>query len=194
MCEWLARRAALRRGGPLALAFGLLTAFLVACGPAAAAPVPSAPVQNPAFNATDAAWLQLMIPMTEHMVDALALAADHSDDPALRTLAATVLTEHRTDLDRLQALRVAAGLPDADVHAGHRMPGMVTEADLIVLRADHGADFDRHLRPLLDKHLAQCGVLATGELSNGHQQGVKTLARTIEQIRSKERERLQALR
>lgn len=189
MCEWLARRAALRRGGPLALA--LVLAVLVGCGPGTAAPAPAPP--DPAFNATDAAWLQLMIPMTEHMADALALATDHSGDPALRTLAATVLTEHRADLDRLQALRAAAGLPDADVHAGHRMPGMVTEADLIVLRADHGADFDRHLRPLLDKHLAQCGVLATGELSNGHQQGVKSLARTIEQNRSQERARLQAL-
>jgi uncharacterized protein (DUF305 family) len=196
MCEQAAqvRRAAPRRGGPLALAFGLLTAFLVACGPASAAPAPPVQAPNPAFNATDAAWLQLMIPMTEHMVDALTLAADHGGDPSLRALAAAVLTEHRADLDRLQGLRVAAGLPDADVHAGHRMPGMVTAADLVVLRAVHGPDFDRHLRPLLDKHLAQCGVLATGELTNGHQEGVKTLAHAIELSRAHERERLQALR
>ncbi|TDQ01540.1 uncharacterized protein (DUF305 family) [Labedaea rhizosphaerae] len=148
---------------------------------------------DPAFNATDTAWLQLMIPMTEHMADALALAADHSDDPGLRGLAAAVLIEHRAELDRLRALRVAAGLPDTDVHAGHRMPGMVTAADLIVLRADHGAEFDRHLRPLLDEHLAQSGVLATGELANGQQQGVKSLARAIERNRSQERERLRAL-
>jgi uncharacterized protein (DUF305 family) len=195
MCEHPAqvRRVAPRRGGPLALAFALLSAFLVACGPASAASAPPAAEANPAFNATDAAWLQLMIPMTEHMVDALTLAADHGGDPGLRALAATVLTSHRSDLDRLQALRVAAGLPDADVHAGHRMPGMVTTADLVVLRADHGPDFDRHLRPLLDRHLAQCGVLATGELANGHQEEVKALAHAIELRRTHDRERLQAL-
>ena len=186
MCEHPARRAALRRGGPLAL----LLALLVACGPGGGN---AAPAPDPAFNATDTAWLQLMIPMTEHMADALALAADHGADPGLRALAATTLTEHRADLARLQALRVAAGLPDADVHAGHRMPGMVTEADLVVLRADHGAEFDRHLRPLLDKHLTQCGVLATGELANGHQQRVKSLAQAIERSRAREHERLQAL-
>jgi uncharacterized protein (DUF305 family) len=164
-----------------------------ACGYSTASPASPAASGQSAFNPTDAAWLQLMVPMTEHMTDALTLTADHSDDPALRRLAAVLLTEHRSDLDRLYALRAKAGLPDADVHAGHRMPGMVTQADLVVLQADHGAAFDRHLRPLLAAHLAQSVLLAHGEQTSGKEHGVRELAHAIELARTADRTRLDAL-
>ncbi|MFF1615489.1 DUF305 domain-containing protein, partial [Amycolatopsis sp. NPDC058278] len=127
---------------------------------------PTGPVPA-ALNPTDVAWLQLVVPMTENALAAARLAPDHAASPAVRSAAGEITGPHERLLARLRAVRDRAGLPASDVHGGHRMPGMVTAADLVALRSEQGAAFDRRLVPLLRAHAAQLVVLAGGEQANG---------------------------
>ncbi|HEY3463632.1 MAG TPA: DUF305 domain-containing protein [Amycolatopsis sp.] len=151
---------------------------------ATAAPPP------PAFNATDVAWLQLVVPMTEHALAAARLAPDHASSAAVRSAAAAVVPAQEGLLARLKAARDRAGLPAADIHSGHKMPGMVTEADLVALRTGRGAEFDGRWVALLRAHAAQVVVLARGEQASGADAETKRLAGEVGAEGAREEKRL----
>ncbi|MCR6482481.1 DUF305 domain-containing protein [Amycolatopsis sp. OK19-0408] len=158
----------------------LLVAVVVAlsmggCATTTAAPPPP----SAAFNPTDVAWLQLVVPMTENALSAARLAPDHAANPAVRTAAGSVAAPSERLLARLKAARDRAGLPAADVHSGHRMPGMVTAADLVALRTGRGQDFDQRLVALLRAHATQLVVLAKGEQTSGADAGTRELAAEV---------------
>ncbi|KDN17436.1 DUF305 domain-containing protein [Amycolatopsis rifamycinica] len=159
-------------------AVGAAVVALVVSGCAATGPVPTGPAPA-AVNATDVAWLQLVVPMTENALAAARLAPDHAASPLVRSAAADCADRHDRLLARLRAARDRAGLPASDVHSGHRMPGMVTAADLVALRGDHGVAFDRRLVALLRAHAAQLVVLARGEQASGADAGTRELARDV---------------
>src|SRR5262245_30007323 len=50
---------------------------------------------NASFNATDVAWLQLMIPMTEQAVRLLDLAPDKAADPRITRLSRSLSADYR---------------------------------------------------------------------------------------------------
>ncbi|MEA5367832.1 DUF305 domain-containing protein [Amycolatopsis sp., V23-08] len=145
--------------------------------PAAPAPPPGPGAS--AFNPTDVAWLQLTVPMTENAATAAHLAADHAASPAVRSAASALEPSQDGFLTRLRAARDRAGLPAANVHSGHQMPGMITDADLVALRTSDGADFDRRLVALLRAHAKQIVVLANGEQASGADPATKALARDL---------------
>ncbi|MFC5096953.1 DUF305 domain-containing protein [Amycolatopsis plumensis] len=134
-----------------------------------------APAASP-FNPTDVAWLQLVVPMTENALAAARLAPGHAASPAVRAAADSVAAPAERLLTRLKSARDRAGLPAADVHGGHRMPGMVTAADLVALRTGTGEEFDRRLVALLRAHAAQLVVLARGEQTSGGDAETRELA------------------
>ncbi len=151
-------------------------------GPGAAAPVavtgPGAAAPA-AFNPTDVAWLQLVVPMTENALSAARLAPDHAASAAVRSAADAFAGPQDRLLGRLRAVRDRAGLPTSDIHSGHRMPGMVTAADLVALRTDRGPAFDRRLLALLRAYTTQLVVLAQGEQASGADPGTRELARDM---------------
>ncbi|MGW5721214.1 DUF305 domain-containing protein [Amycolatopsis sp. NPDC003865] len=153
----------------------LLGAAVVALTLGGCATTGPAPTASP-FNPTDVAWLQLVVPMTEHALAAARLAPSHAASPAVRAAADSVAAPSQRLLSRLTTTRERAGLPAADVHSGHRMPGMVTEADLVALRTGTGPDFDRRLVALLRAHAAQLVVLAKGEQTSGGDAETRELA------------------
>ncbi|MEV4053096.1 DUF305 domain-containing protein [Amycolatopsis sp. NPDC049688] len=136
----------------------------------------TAPAPTP-FNPTDVAWLQLVVPMTENALAAARLAPEHTAGAAVRSAAEAITGPQERLLARLRAARDRAGLPANDVHSGHRMPGMVTAADLVALRGDRDAAFDRRLVALLRAHAAQLVVLAGGEQASGQDAETRELAR-----------------
>ncbi len=139
-----------------------------------------APIAAPADgNPTDVAWLQLVLPMTENALAAARLAPDHTASTRVRSAAGGIAGTHERLLGRLRAVRDRAGLPATDVHSGHRMPGMVTAADLVALRSERDAAFDRRLLALLRAHTAQLVVLAGGEQANGADPETRELAREV---------------
>jgi uncharacterized protein (DUF305 family) len=157
-------------------------------GPApASAPAAVAPV---AFNPTDVAWVQLMIPMDERLLRLLALAPDRSADPELRALADRLATAHRAEVVRLRALLRRSGVPEVDVHAGHDMPGMVPLAELARAATVRGAAFDRIVVTGLRAHLAQSAKVARSEQAAGAEPATRTLAAESESGRAAELARL----
>ncbi|WP_439657290.1 DUF305 domain-containing protein [Lentzea sp. HUAS TT2] len=151
---------------------------LLLAGCAAPTPPPAPPVSP--FNATDTAWVQLMIPMNEQLLPALDAAP-----PALTTFAAQLKASHSDELVRLRQLRDRAGLPDTNVHAGHQMPGLVSEADLLTIRTDPSA-----LAKKLHEHLDQTAKLARSEQENGTDAATKEFAASVESSRRDQLSRL----
>ncbi|MFD6284733.1 DUF305 domain-containing protein [Streptomyces sp. NPDC060205] len=132
-----------------------------------------------AFNATDTAWILLMIPMAERARQLTDLAPSRSADPAVVTLAARTGSALRTDLRRLRAALKLSGVPDTRPHEGHNMPGMVSLDTLGRAAAAKGLPFDRLLTGALRAHFTQSRVLCAGEQNQGRADEATGLAAAI---------------
>ncbi|MFD6423959.1 DUF305 domain-containing protein, partial [Streptomyces sp. NPDC060198] len=140
---------------------------------------PTAGASPAAFNATDSAWILLMIPMAERARLLTDLAPSRTADPALAALAADTGSTLRADLRRLRAVLRLSGVPDTHPHEGHDMPGMVS-LDTLQKAADaNGRAFDRILTDALRAHFTQSGVLCAGERARGRADRAKDLAAAI---------------
>ncbi|WP_444949781.1 DUF305 domain-containing protein [Micromonospora ureilytica] len=150
-----------------------------------AAAVPTAPV---VLNGTDDAFIQLLIPMNE---GALALI-DQLDtrpadaDPSLRALLGELRKAHQAELRDLRGLLAAGNVPELNIHEGHQMPGMVTDASLAELRAASDAEVSSRATALIRAHLAQTVVLCRGEQNAGGSPELKALAGRMQQARAAE--------
>jgi len=173
---------ALNRAGDPAPAYGGHHPT-AAAGPTGAA---GDPVTGAAagFNATDVAWLQLVIPMHEQLAPLLDLMAQRGGDPALRELALRLRATHDDELVRLKRLRDLTGLPAANVHAGHRMPGLLTAEDLAAIGRAAGPELDRRLLAAVREHVDQCTLLAEGEQASGADPEARSLAASMFEARS----------
>ncbi|MEV1086275.1 DUF305 domain-containing protein [Streptomyces microflavus] len=144
----------------------------------AAAPSPTAS-RSASSTPTDAAWAQLMTPMNEKALALLTLAADRATEPRLRAFATRLQSGQEAELGRLRPLLARMGLPDTDVHAGHDMPGMVTEADLEAARAAEGAAFDRLFLTGIRDHLRHSAQVSRSEITAGARADAKQLAAAL---------------
>ncbi|MGH9062321.1 MAG: DUF305 domain-containing protein [Acidimicrobiales bacterium] len=164
-----------------AVALVVVALLAAGCATTTAAAPTAAPGAVPAsaFNQTDVAWIELTVPMTENAVAALELADSHG---AATAVTGQLLDGQRKLLDRLQAVRTRASLPDVNIHSGHRLPGLITAADLVALRDAHGEDFGHRLLPLVGAHLAQLVVLSRGEQQSGAEPSARALAGDISKV------------
>ena len=143
----------------------LLVLGLAACGQQAPPPVAPAPAARPApsappggFGATEQAFVQLEIATDDQAVRMLDLGARRAASPRLRGLAAALAGARRGELTELHGLLDEAGVPYQNLHAGHDMPGMPTNAELIGLAA--ASDFDATLADLVRAHLTESATVA----------------------------------
>ena len=143
----------------------LLVLGLAACGQQAAAPAAPAPAARPApsappggFGATEQAFVQLEIATDDQAVRLLDLGARRASTTRLRGFAAALAKARRAELAELHGLLDAAAVPYQNLHAGHDMPGMPTDAELIGL--DKGTDFDATLVDLVRAHLTESATVA----------------------------------
>ncbi|NEC69959.1 DUF305 domain-containing protein [Streptomyces sp. SID9727] len=177
-----------------AAALTLLLLLLAGCGSPAAEPEGAPPPATGApADPTDAAWAQLMTPMNESAVALLSLASDRSGDTGVRRWAAGLRTSQNGELARLRPLLARMGLPDTNVHEGHRMPGMVTADDLARARTLRGAAFDRFLVDRIGGHLRQTAQVSRSETGAGTRPDAKRLAADLFSARRTEIARLPAL-
>ncbi|MFJ8965898.1 hypothetical protein ACIRG5_41565 [Lentzea sp. NPDC102401] len=116
-----------------------------------------------------------MIPMNEQLLPALDVAP----------LARFAAELRASQADELVRLRDRAGLPDTNPHAGHQMPGLVSEADLLAIRTDPSA-----LAKKLHEHLDQTAKLARSEQENGTDAATKEFAASVESSRRDQLTRL----
>ncbi|WP_158074059.1 DUF305 domain-containing protein [Micromonospora sp. CB01531] len=166
-------------------------AALTASSPAAtSASVASAPV---VLSATDGAFLQLMIPINESALTFFSVVQTVADAPALRDLAARAASTHRVELEEMRALLAAGGVAEQNIHEGHRMPGMIFDDQLAELRAAPPGNRDARITELLQGHLKQSSVVATGEENAGGSDEVKAFAARLKQLRSEQLTELGAI-
>jgi hypothetical protein len=81
------------------------------------------------------------------------------------------------------ALRNQAALPTTNPHAGHDMPGMMTEDEVVALGNLQGRSFDQILAREAKDHLTQSALVTKSVKAAGHAPGVHQLAVQIEQTR-----------
>ncbi|GHJ48374.1 hypothetical protein Cs7R123_57160 [Catellatospora sp. TT07R-123] len=159
-----------------------------ACAGPAPAPVPPRPVASPLLlQGADVAWLQIMISMDGQLLALLERAERRGSDAAVRDLAAALRREHTPELSRLVDLRTRAGLPTEDIHKGHDMPGMVTDADLAEVDAAAASGFDALFLTRVREHLDQCVSLAKSEQQAGTEPAVRDAAAAVERERAAQR-------
>lgn len=140
---------------------------------------PTAGASAPAFNATDSAWILLMIPMVERARLLTDMAPSRTADPALAALAVATGSTLRADLRRLRAVLRLSGVPDTHPHEGHDMPGMVSLGTLQKAADANGQAFDRILTDALRAHFTQSRKLCAGERTQGRADPAKDLATSI---------------
>ncbi|GLW12570.1 hypothetical protein Misp01_76980 [Microtetraspora sp. NBRC 13810] len=152
----------------------------------AVTPVVTASGAAATFNATDVAWLQLLIPMTEQALPVLDAARGRTTDPRLLGLAARMGVEHRAQLRTLRDLLRRSGTPGVNVHEGHNMPGMVTPAELADGERAEGAGFDRFFTEHIGEYLRQSVLVAEGEKGSGADRDTKAFAAAMGRARAGE--------
>lgn len=148
------------------LALVLLAAALVACGqqaptPArhpAPAPGPQAVASKGGFDATARAFVELVIATDDQAVKLLDAGAEHARKPELRRFAGDLAAARRAEAASLREILGAERIPYVDNHAGHDMPGMPTEAELLALAA--ADDFDAEFTRLTRAHLTESTTVA----------------------------------
>jgi len=139
----------------------LLVLGLAACGQAPppapmARPAPSAPAGG--FGATEQAFVQLEIATDDQAVRMLDEGARRASSTRLRNYARALASSRRGELTELHGLLNAAGVRYENLHAGHDMPGMPTNAELIDLSTT--SDVDTTLVALVRAHLTESATVA----------------------------------
>lgn len=158
----------------------LAALLLTGCGRQAAAPARNpAPEAGPqavasgtapigGLDATALAFAELVISTDGQAVKLLDLGTSRAADPALRTFAGDLAQVRRTEQTELRGILDEAGVPYVDNHAGHDMPGMPTEPELIAL--ENAQDFDAQFTKLARAHLTESMTVAkSGAASVTHE-------------------------
>ncbi|TDT42911.1 DUF305 family protein family protein [Streptomyces sp. BK208] len=179
-------RNVLTRRTAAALLLGMAVAGCTS-QPAADRPAPAA------FNDTDTAWIQLMIPMNERASLLTDLAPAHAGRPVLADWAEEAGRRMKSELADLRELLAAPGVPDTRPHEGHNMPGMVTLDTVRRARAVRGESFDRLLAGSLRAHLVQVRMLCASERTAGSSERATGLATVVERSVAQRITRLDAL-
>ncbi|RBM19791.1 DUF305 domain-containing protein [Streptomyces sp. PT12] len=165
--------------------------------PSAAAGAASGAATDPAavgtLNATDLAWIQLMIPVNDQLLPLLDQVAERSPDRAFREFATGLAERHRSELTELHALLDEAGVEYTNLHEGHDMPGMVTDEELAALAATEGAAFDRAAKTHLREHLEQSARVSRSEVESGADADATALAAGLDEARADQLDELTAL-
>ncbi|MCU7826235.1 DUF305 domain-containing protein [Kitasatospora sp. DSM 101779] len=157
-----------------------------AAGPASVTVTPATTV----FNPTDAAWLQLLVPMTEQNIRLAELTANRATVPELRAIAGEIASSSRGDLARLQELTRAGGVAGDNPHTGHDMPGFTTAVEYTEAERATGADFDRHAVLHLREYLEQSVRLADSESTADSAATARQLAADLRRTRAAQLARL----
>lgn len=137
-----------------------------------AEPVPSAPPGG--FGVTERAFVQLAIATDDQAVKLLDLGAARATDPSLREFASELAKARRAERKELHDLLRSASVEYQNLHKGHDMPGMPTDAELGALRASTA--FDREFTRLARAHLTESTTVARSAAEQVTHAGTKAVA------------------
>ncbi len=135
-----------------------------------------------AHNADDVMFAQMMIPHHQQAVDLAAMAAVHTTNQAVRTLAAKISAAQQPEIDTMKALLVQWDVdPAMGDHSGHgaAMQGMVDDATMTKLKSLNGPQFDTLWLQAMIGHHQGAIEMAKAEIANGQSADMTALAKSM---------------
>ena len=94
------------------------------------------------YTGADIMFLQMMIPHHQQAIDISNLALKVSKDPELKALAQSIATAQAAEITQMKAWLKDAGASEDPGHSMDGMGGMLSDADLVALKAATGKQFD----------------------------------------------------
>ncbi|MCD0449794.1 DUF305 domain-containing protein [Actinocorallia sp. API 0066] len=188
-----------------ALTFGLTGCFSTeehhAMSPASPSPAaPSAGSSAEDHNTVDVTFAQGMIPHHRQAVTMADLAETRAG-AKVRALAARIKAAQAPEIATMTGWLTAWGAPvpaedapmDHGAHAGHAMPGMLSDADMSSLEAASGPEFDTLFLRLMIVHHEGAVEMARSERAGGAYGPAKDLAGQIITAQQAEIKEMKAL-
>ena len=131
------------------------------------------------FSMNDLMFAQMMIPHHEQAILMAEWAKTRASDPAVKELAAKILSEQGPEIDLMTGWLEQAKqtLEDHSMHMD--MQGMLTEQELNKLKSLSGAEFDRYFLESMVKHHEGAVVMAKDFLDSSNQVVVELLESII---------------
>ncbi len=158
------------------------------------------PSSAAAFNDSDVAFAQGMIPHHAQAVDMADLAEERAADPEVRDLAGRIRAAQQPEIDLMEGWLEEWGHPmedgmDMGGMEGMDMEdmGMVSEEDMDRLESASGAEFDRLFLTSMREHHLGAVAMAEEELRSGESPEAKELAQEIIDTQRAEIEEIDAL-
>jgi uncharacterized protein (DUF305 family) len=151
-----------------------------------------------AYNDADVAFAQMMIPHHQQAVEMAILAETRASDPDIKQIAAKVRAAQAPEITTMTGWLTGWGMPTAQA-GGHNMPGMsdvpgmMSDTEMVQLKAATGTDFDRMFARMMIAHHNGAIQNATEELAKGSDATAKALAATIKQTQTAEIGTLQTI-
>ncbi|MER7499768.1 DUF305 domain-containing protein [Nonomuraea pusilla] len=201
------RAAVLRISSAIAAGAGALV-LLTACGgsggsgtaaPAGGStPATGTDAARPSasFNDADVMFAQMMIPHHRQAVEMADLAATRAADPEVKKLAATIKAAQDPEIETMRGWLEAWGRPESAggaEHMGHGMPGMMSDADMDLLKKAKGAAFDEKFVQMMVAHHEGAIEMARTERAQGANAEARKLADAIESAQQAEVEQMRAI-
>ncbi len=137
------------------------------------------PVATPAagFNDADIAFAQMMIPHHLQAIDMATLAQARAGDMYVRTVAAEIQAAQDPQIRTLKSWLDDWG--KQPMPRGHKMPGMLSDADMAKLAKAKGSAFDRLFFTMMIEHHEGAIQMAEEEQAKGAFADAKTMAESI---------------
>jgi len=153
------------------------------------------------FNDADVAFTTDMIPHHRQAIEMAAMAAERSQDPEVKNLAATIQAAQQPEIDTMSSWLQAWGQPVPEATAGtegghggmHDMPGMMTAEEMNRLRDETGVGFDRTFLTMMIEHHEGAIRMAQAEQANGSNPEAVALAKKIAEDQQAEIKTMQEL-
>jgi uncharacterized protein (DUF305 family) len=152
----------------------------------------------PAFNDTDVMFLQMSAEHIRQGEPVAELAERRATDPEVRTLAAELRAQWRTEAATMTGWlaewkQPPGAAPDAGAHAGHGDLHSLRPADVAELADTKDKDFDRTALSLLVGHLHNSVETARMETATGSSPAAISLAATMTTTRQAQIQRMLTL-
>jgi uncharacterized protein (DUF305 family) len=151
------------------------------CASAPSRAVPVAATYDLPYNLTDVLFSREMILHFRQSITLAGLVAGRSQDEYVKALAAEIVKEEPPQIDVMAASLKAwqFTVPDASDPPEHQMPGMLSPAQLLLLKGRSGPGFDRLWLTTLARHADYGMRLAEKARDEGKDRTTVDLARKV---------------
>ena len=146
-----------------------------------------------AFNDTDVAFAQMMIPDHKMVAKMATLAEKRANSAKLKSLAAQMRKGQSAAVEKLQGWLQDWGKPASDDMAGMSMPGAMSEQDMDTLGSMSGMQFDMMFAQMMIKHHEGSLQMVRDEQSKGASKQAKAMAADMQTTLQAQIDKLQPL-